>query len=173
MQFSFRRTQDSDYSFYSECFHNDEFQYMMYGSDPLKLHQLEKYISRNDGDLKFVVSAEDRGDSFRVGFAHFYLREDGRYSYVGGLHPAFFNSGIGVLASVAAISLFFDIYPNIALVTGIFKHNTRSLKIHLSLGFKQFRETEEKTILALNKEDFNNDFVRSIRTRIDYRHIGD
>ena len=144
---------------------------MMYGNDPLKLHQLEKYISRNNTDLKFVASIEERDERIRIGFAHFYLREDGRYSYVGGLHPTFFNSGVGVSASVSAISLFFDIYPNIDLVTGIFKHNTRSLRIHLALGFKQFRETEEKVILALKREDFNNDFVRSVRTRLEYRLI--
>lgn len=171
MLFSFRHTVESDIVFYTECFQNEEFQYMLYGQYPLKPHQLKKYIANNDKDYKFVFSVDKNGASTIVGFSHFYYTSPDLYTYIGGIHPLYFNSGLGAYASIASISLFLSINNEASLTTGIYKHNTRSLKLHRAIGFSLYKETLDKYILDLNRDTFNNPFVLNLKRRIQYRLI--
>ena len=59
--------------------------------------------------------------------------------------------------------------PNIKISTGIYKYNRRSLKADLAIGFTITRETDEKWLLELTKESFNNDFVRKIKLKMEYQ----
>ena len=171
MQIYFKRTSAADLSFYSECFQNSEFQYMLYGNCPLKLCQLEHYIAKSSKDYKFVCSLENHGKKIPIGFVHFYHIKNNQYTYIGGIHPDYFNKGLGALASIAALSLFYDIYGQATFDTGIYKHNLRSLRLHLAIGFVIKEETEEMYILLLNKESFNNSFVLRVKKRINYQLI--
>lgn len=144
---------------------------MLYGNSPLRLSQLEKYIARNDKDYKFVVSLDKQGKKSTIGFAHFYYNFDNKYTYVGGIHPDFFNRGLGTLASVAALSLFYDINEQVSVDTAIYRHNLRSLRLNLALGFNIIKETEDMYMLVLKKEKFNNHFVKNIRKRLYYQLV--
>lgn len=171
MKWYFKQATISDLPFYYECFFDKEFQYMLYGNSPLKLSQLENYIAKNSKDYKFVISLDKQVKNCMVGFAHFYHNFDNQYTYVGGIHPNFFNSGLGTLASTAALSLFYDINEQASFDTAIYKHNLRSLRLHLALGFNIIKETEEMYYLSLNKDDFNNDFAMNIRKRLYYQLV--
>lgn len=167
MHFSFRHTSLADIDFYTECFYNDEFQYMLYHNDPINVNNLERYIADNGKDIKFIGSIMDEDGFLKdVGFAHFYYKEENAYTYVGGVHPKYFNHGYGVYASIAMLSLIYDLYPNIKITTGIYKHNQRSLKADLAIGFTITSETDDKWLLQLTKDGFNNDFVWRIKSRI-------
>lgn len=171
MQFYFKQSTEADLPFYTECFQNEEFQYMLYGDCPLRLSQLENYIAGNGKDYKFVVFADNKSEKIKVGFVHFYHDVDDRYTFIGGIHPVFFNSGLGASASVASLSFFYDINRRASFVTGIYKHNRRSLRLHLAIGFVITEETKEMYVLSLDKKHFDNDFVRSIKNRINYLQI--
>lgn len=174
MHFYFKQTTESDLSFYSECFHNSEFQYMLYGNSPLNLNKLRTYIARNSKDYKFVCILENQGKKVTIGFAHFYHNSFNRYTYVGGLHPNYFNSGLGALASVAALSLFYDINGQItAIDTGVYKHNLRSLKLNLAIGFVITEEKEDMYMLLLDKKCFSNGFVLKMKEKFVYHQISE
>lgn len=167
MRFSFRRASINDIDFYTECFQNEEFQYMLYHNEPLNINRLEHYIIDNGKDLKFIGSIKDDDGCLKdVGFAHFYYKEENAYTYVGGVHPKYFNHEYGVYASIAMLSLIYELMPNIKITTGIYKHNPRSLKADLAIGFTITSETDEKWLLKLTKDGFNNDFVWRIKSRI-------
>lgn len=172
MRFSIRRASIKDIDFYTECFRNQEFQYMLYHNAPLNINRLEHYITNNGKDLKFIGSIND-GNGFLkdVGFAHFYYKEINAYTYVGGVLPMYFNHGYGVYASIAMLSLIYELIPNIKITTGIYKHNPRSLKVDLAKGFTITSETDEKWFLKLTKDGFNNDFVRRIKDKLTYQLI--
>ena len=170
MHFSFRHTSLADIDFYTECFYNDEFQYMLYHNDPINVNNLERYIANNGKDIQFIGSIMDEDGFLKdVGFAHFYYKEENAYTYVGGVHPKYFNHGYGVYASIAMLSLIYDLMPNIKISTGIYKYNRRSLKADLAIGFTITRETDEKWLLELTKEGFNNDFVHRVKLKMKYQ----
>lgn len=171
MNFFFKQTTETDLPFYTECFQNKEFQYMLYGNSPLKLCQLANYTAKNNKDYKFVFSSENEGVMVTLGFTHFYYKIDNQYIYIGGIHPDYFNSGLGVSASIAALSLFYDFNGQASFETGIYKHNLRSLRLHLAIGFVITEESKEKYILSLDKEGFNNKFVFNVKKRIKYQLI--
>lgn len=166
MQFTFRPPNETDYSFYSECFRNEEFKYMLFGNERLIQDPRDWFMNNNERDLRYVVSLKDNNERSRIGMVLFLRRDNGQYTYLGGIHPRYFNSGLGGYASIAAISLFFDIYPNISLSTGIFKYNTRSINLHMAIGFTITNETTSEYDMELNKDTFNNPFVRQIRQNI-------
>lgn len=168
MVFSFRETSISDTAFYAECFRNDEFRYMIYKNEPIDTNRLDSYVRQKDKDLKFVGSVVNKNELTDIGFAHFYYNEENTYTYVGGIHPNYFNRGYGIYASIAMLALIYDLKGEIAISTGIFKHNVRSLKADLAIGFTIIKETEDKYILALAKNDFNNRFVNKVKQRISY-----
>ena len=172
MRFIFRPPNETDYSFYSECFQNEEFKYMLFGNERLIQDPLDWFMNNNDSDLRYVVSLNDKNESSRIGMVLFLLRDNGRYTYLGGIHPQFFNSGLGVYVSIAAISLFFEINPYSSyLSTGIFKYNTRSLKAHTAIGFYTTEETDSEYTLMLTKKQFENDFVMKVRNKIQYKMV--
>ena len=170
MNFSFRYSSIRDINFYTECFRNEEFQYMLYHNEPLSINRIEHYVLNNGKDIKFVGSVEGGNGALKdVGFAHFYYKEEGVYTYVGGVHPKYFNHGYGIYASIAMLSLFYDLKPKVKITTGIYKYNQRSLKADLAIGFILTGETEDKYLLKLTKDSFDNDFVRRIKRNMQYR----
>lgn len=170
MQFAFRRTSSADIDFYKECFCNEEFRYMLYCNEPINENRLERYVMNNGKDMKFICSIKDEYDNLKdIGFAHFYYKEENAYSYVGGVRPCYFNHGYGVSASIAMLSLIYDLNPNIKISTGVYKYNQRSLKADLAIGFTIINEIDEKWILKLTKDAFNNDFVKRVKLKMKYQ----
>lgn len=170
MKFFFRDASFHDINFYLECFNNEEFLYMLYPSSPMSIGQLQYYITQNNRDFKLICSyVRDDEESLDIGFAHFYFQGEHKYAYLGGLAPKYFNSGYGVYASIASLLLFYDIDSRTMITTGIYKHNLRSLKVHLAIGFTITSETDEKWLLKLTKDGFNNDFVRRIKNKLTYQ----
>lgn len=162
----------SDIAFYAECFRNDEFHYMLYKNDPINIHRLDSYVKQNDRDLKFVGSIVNNNELVDIGFAHFYYKGENAYTYVGGIHPNFFNRGYGIYASIAMLALLYDLRGEITISTGIYKHNVRSLKADLAMGFTIIKETEDKYILALKKSElYDNSFVSKILQKIEYELV--
>ena len=172
MQFLFRRSSLSDIGFYAECFCNDEFQYMLYRNDPVNVDRLERYIIDNGKDLKFVGSVKDEQGTLKdIGFAHFYYKEENAYTYVGGICPKYFNHGYGIYASVAILSLIRELKPGVVITTGIYKHNLRSLRADLAIGFTITSETYDKFLLRVPSNGFDNDFVKLVKRKISYQSL--
>ena len=120
---------------------------------------------------KFVILLEKQGEKIAFGFVHFYHLIDSQYTYVGGIHPVYFNSGLGAYASVAAISFFCDFNERALLKTSIYKHNLRSLRLHLAIGFVITEERKDMYEMLLDKEHFNNNFVLNVKKRVSYQLV--
>ena len=169
MHLEYTKTTQQDLNTYTACLDNPEFSEMLYRGE---LVNLKKYLSDSQGDYKFVGHLVTPAERKPIGFAHFYRRENNVFNYLGGIVPYFFNSGVGLYASVGVLSTFFSIVPNASIITGIYKFNERSLKVDLALGFVLERETEEKWILSLNPINFQNAFTDKVRQRITFSYIG-
>lgn len=170
MKVAIRKTNVDDLPFYRLCFSNEEFYYMIYNYEPFNI---EKYVFDDGVNLRYVCAVQNENGLFRdVGFAHFYYVDDCTYCFVGGIRPDLFNSGIGVLSSLAVISYLFDIKPDVCVTSGVFKHNPRSKKMLDALGFVRTKEDEEKILLKLTGKDFHNDFVERLMMDIEYDFIG-
>lgn len=169
MHFEYTKTTPQDLSTYTACLDNPEFSEMLYRGEHVNL---KKYLSDSPGDYKFVGHLVTPAERKPIGFAHFYGRENNVFNYLGGIVPEYFNSGVGLYASVGVLSTFFSIVPNASIITGIYKFNDRSLKVDLALGFVLERETDEKWILSLNPINFQNAFTDKIRQRITFSYLG-
>ncbi len=170
--FFFRQTHTLDIGFYAECFQSREFQNMLYGDEQISLNFLKKYIQYNADDLKFICALQTKeGESVNVGFAHFYHKEQNIYTYVGGIHPKYFNTGIGVYASVAVLDLLYDLKNDSIIKTGVYKYNTRSFKMLQAIGFVVSCDTNDKTMMELSPDSFNNKFVEILKSKISYTYI--
>ena len=170
MRFVFRKTSFEDIVLYRKCFIDEEFRYMLYCRNAINPDCLERYVAENGTDLKFVGALEMAdGALCDIGFAHFYHKDNGAYTYVGGVLPAYFNSGIGVYASVAMISLLYEIKAtDLVVTTGVYKYNMRSVRLLKAIGFVGVDETADKFILRLTNERFNNGLVARIKERLSY-----
>ena len=69
------------------------------------------------------------------------------------------------------LSLLYDLNPSVKISTGIYKHNSRSLKVDLSIGFTITNETDDKWLLKLTPNGFNNDFVKHMKRKIKYTYF--
>jgi RimJ/RimL family protein N-acetyltransferase len=164
MFFQFRPATTSDLPLYKHCFANDEFHYMLYNREPINI---DRYVNHGKDDFVFICSIKNTQDSFvDFGFVHFYYKEENNYTYVGGLIPEYFNSGLGVYTSIAILDYMFSQIDKLVITTGVFKHNIRSLKMLNKMGFYQIKENNNKHILKLTKDEFNNNFVKHIRKKI-------
>lgn len=167
MEFLFRPTTDEDFDLYLRCFKNEEFQNMMYYNSPIKVLYLKDYIAQNDKDFKLICSVKKFDRSIiNLGFVHIYYKSENLYSYVGGILPQYFNSGLGLYASAAMLSYLTSKYNSWKIQTTIYKHNIRSLKIHLRLGFKIISDESNRFCMELTPNSFRNDFSMSISSRI-------
>lgn len=171
MNLLFKPTTEKDLPFYIDCFLDKEFQYMLFGNSPIKRHQLKSFLENNKNDKKYVLWTEIQGEQIAVGFVHFNHIDGNQYLYLGGIHPRYFNSGIGVLVSIASLSLFWDINKDASFTTGIYKHNPRSLKLHMAIGFVITDVTKDKYLLYLDKDGLNKDFTEKIKKRISYELV--
>ena len=156
--FRFRLTDESSIPLLQCCFSNKEFCDMLYNGDTVNVN---KYIENNGTDLKYTCSFRyPNNTSFiDLGFANCYKKADGSYTYIGGIDPRYFNSGLGVKGDIAMLSYIFNKHPDIILTTGVFKYNIRSLKLTKSVGFNPINETETKVLYRMEKKDFYNPLV--------------
>lgn len=166
MFFQFRLATTSDLPLYKHCFANDEFHYMLYNRKPINI---DRYVNHGKDDFVFICSIKNTQDSFvDFGFAHFYYKEENNYSYVGGLIPEYFNSGLGVYTSIAILDYMFSQIDKLVITTGVFKHNFRSLKMLKKMGFCQIKDVGDKEILKLTASTFNNQFTKHLKQNIIY-----
>lgn len=163
--FRIRVTDESSIPLFQSCFSNKEFCDMLYNGESININ---RYIENNGIDLKYTCSFRYSSDtSFcDLGFANCYKKVDGTYTYVGGIKPQYFNSGLGLKGDVAMLSFIFNKNPDIILTTGVYKFNVRSLKLTKSVGFCPINETETKVLYRMKKEDFYNPFVNRILNSI-------
>lgn len=142
---------------------------MLYGGAHVNI---KKYIENNGVDLKYTLSFRYNVNACfdDLGFANCYKKIDGGYTYVGGIDPKYFNSGLGVKGDVAMLSYVFNRHPGIILTTGVYKYNVRSLKLTKAVGFKQIGETDNAIIFKMIKDDFNNDFSNKILNTINIEY---
>lgn len=166
MVFQFRPATISDLPLYKHCFANDEFHYMLYNREPINI---DRYVNHGKDDFVFVCSIKNAQNNFvDFGFVHFYYKEENNYTYVGGLIPEYFNSGLGVYTSIAILDYMFRQIDELVITTGVFKYNIRSLKMLKKMGFSQIKDVEEKEILKLTASTFNNQFTNHIKKKIIY-----
>lgn len=167
MTFQLRKTSLNDIHLYEQCLNSHEFTYMLYHGEQVNV---SKYIADNKQDRKFIVSIKSTLNR-DIGFAHFYRIKDNTYSYVGGLLPSLFNSGLGLYASIAILSYMFEENSNYIFTTGVYNDNIRSLKMVRALGFSEKACLEDKTILCLDYRAFNNELTTLIKHRISYEYM--
>lgn len=166
MFFQFRLATISDLPLYKHCFANDEFHYMLYNREPINI---DRYVNHGKDDFVFICSIKNTQDSFvDFGFVHFYYKEENNYTYVGGLIPEYFNSGLGVYTSIAILDYMFNQIDKLVITTGVFKHNIRSLKMLKKIGFCQIKDVGDKEILKLTASTFNNQFTKHLKQNIIY-----
>lgn len=169
MNLIFRPTSLADIELYMECFSNEEFQTMMYYNNPLKFCHLNEYISQNQKDFKFIVEIYNKKSKpIKIGFAHLYYKDETIYTYVGGLHPKLFDSGYGVYASASFLAHTITTHPDWRIQTVIYKHNVRSLKIHIKLGFRIKEEDGNRYKMELTKDSYNTEFSNYITRRVSH-----
>ena len=159
----FKETSFEDNEFYRACFENQEFAKMLYYPNGVDINT---YIAKSINDHKFIVLH----NNLKVGFIHFYYNSKlNRYSYVGGLHPSKFNSGLGVYISVCVLDYFFLQNISREVFSGVFSYNLRSYKMMTAIGFKTYGVTSDKILMSLNVDNFNeNEFVNKIKHRVSY-----
>lgn len=163
---TFKKTTIEDEDIYKACFENDEFAKMLYYPNGV---DIKTYIAESAVDYKFVVLYQEE----KIGFIHFYYNSLlNKYTYVGGLHPSKFNSGLGVYLSVAILDYMFAKIERKEIFSGVFSYNNRSYKMLLAIGFKVYKQTTEKHMMSLTLKDFNNsEFVNRIKQRVKYTVI--
>lgn len=138
---------------------------MLYGGAHVNI---KKYIENNGIDIKYTCSFKFSEHDYLcdLGFANCYKKEDGTYTYIGGIDPKFFNSGLGVKGDIAMLSYIFSKHTDIILTTGVYKYNVRSLKLTRAVGFRPIRETDTVVLFQMDKANFHNTFVKSILNNI-------
>jgi RimJ/RimL family protein N-acetyltransferase len=164
MKLQIRKTSINDIAFYRHCLDNSEFQWNLYGNDHVNL---DRFVSVEDKHFKFIISKTEDNKKEDIAFCHFYYNpKSNDYGSLGGIAPRFFNSGIGLYSSVAIFSYMFRNNPEFIFKTGVFKYNQRALKAWMAIGFRMIEETNEKIILKLTLEQFQNHFVDRILKQI-------
>jgi len=160
-----RKTSKEDINFYKLCLENDEFRWNLYGND--NVVNWDKFLSEEDKHLKFVISKVENEITEDVAFAHFYYNQE-TYDYesIGGIKPQYFNTGMGLYASIALSSYLFNENPNMIINTAVFKYNQRALKVWKAIGFIVIDENEQKILLRNNLSQFNNKYVELMLKRI-------
>lgn len=159
--FRIRTTDETSIPLLQSCFSNKEFCNMLCGGANVNI---KKYIENNGIDIKYTCSFRfhDEEMYLDLGFANCYKKDDGAYTYVGGINPQYFNSGLGVKGDIAMLSYIFDKHPNIKLTTGVYKYNVRSIKLTQAVGFYPIGETDSVMLFRMKKENFYNPFVKRI-----------
>lgn len=162
ISFQIRSTDDSSLPLLQCCFSNKEFCNMLYGDAHVNIN---KYIENNGVDIKYTCSFRTSNNTpyYDLGFANCYKKADGCYTYIGGINPQYFNTGLGVKGDVAMLSFIFDRHPNIKLTTGVYKYNVRSIKLTQAVGFYPIGETDSVMLFRMEKENFHNPFVERIQ----------
>lgn len=167
ISFRIRETDELSMPLFQACFSNQEFCEMLYNGAHVNLR---KYIEQNNTDFKYTCSLVlHDGTLSDIGFANCYKNGES-YTYVGGIDPLYFNSGLGVKADIAMLSFIYDKHPLINLTTGVYKFNVRSLKLTKAVGFYRIGETESSVLFKMSKSDFYNPFVERMLRNINVEY---
>ncbi len=162
MKLFFRIVSADDKNMYQDCFRNSEFYTMLFGQTRLNI---DKMLSVEKGAYKFSLFSED-GDF--LGFSQFFHKDGDIFSFIGGISPIYFNSGLGVYGSVCIIDFLFNSIGAKGIITGVFKYNTRSLRMLNAIGFKSTSTFEDKILMSLSRYDFSNSFNQIILEKTKY-----
>lgn len=165
MKFQIRKTSENDIAFYRLCFGNTEFHWNLYGDENMNL---KRFVSNEEKHLKFIISKITDDKVEDIAFSHFYYDSKSKdYISLGGVAPKFFNSGMGLYASVAILRYMFKNNLQHTFRTGVFKYNKRALKVWEAIGFRKIKENDDKFILKLTLGQFENDLVHRILDKIE------
>lgn len=160
---TFRATSFEDEGFYRACFENAEFAKMLYYPNGMDINA---YIAKSINDHKFVVLYKNE----KIGFVHFYYNSKlNKYTYVGGLHPSKFNTGLGVYISVCILDYFFSQRKSKEIFSGVYSYNIRSYRMMKAIGFETYGISDDKILMTLSVDDFSEkEFVDKIKRRVSY-----
>lgn len=161
----FCNPKDSDLPNYKACLENNEFKKMLYGCQRFDIN---RFLKKEKNILKYSVFTSN---GIFIGFVQLFYKQNNRASFLGGVAPNFFNSGLGVKACVFILDYIFhkDI---LNVITGVYLYNLRSLKMLKAIGFVETSLIQDKVILTLDKTRFNdNNFNKIILDKIRYKII--
>ncbi len=138
---------------------------MLYGCQSF---DIKRFLKKEENCLKYSVFSSV--GNF-IGFVQFFYKRKNQVSFLGGVTPNLFNSGIGVKACVCILDYLFQ-KDIMEVITGVYLYNLRSLKMLEAIGFVETSLVHEKVILKLERLKFNdNDFNRNILGKISYEII--
>ncbi len=158
-------TTTDDRLIYEECFINNEFNNLVFGGEKVSV---SRYMRDEVNAEKFIVFQYKDSKYIPIAFAHFYEEHnDGQKTIVGGINPKLFNSGIGIYCTYAVLKHIFRIHPSCSVLTGVFPHNNRTIKLIESFGFITKNSINNKFIYYLTHDDFiKSTMFRAITNRI-------
>ncbi len=163
----FRTPKDLDLPDYKACLENSEFKWMLYGRQRF---DIKRFLKKEDNSQKYSVFSSD---GFFIGFVQFFYKGTNQVSFLGGIAPWLFNSGIGLKACVCILESLFK-KEKMDVITGVYLYNLRSLKMLKAIGFVETSCGHEKVILKLEWSKFNNNtFNRRILDKIAYEIVED
>ncbi len=161
----FCNPKDSDFPNYKACLENDEFKRMLYGGQRFDIN---RFLKKEKNILKYSVFSSN---GIFIGFVQLFYKQNNQASFLGGVLPIFFNSGLGLKACVCILDYIFR-KGIMEVITGVYFYNLRSLKMLKAIGFTETSLIQDKVILTLEKTRFNdNDFNKNILDRIRYEIV--
>lgn len=116
-------------------------------------------------EAKYVCLLEHNGVKRKIAMAKFSQNHDKTYSIAGFVPTKIQNRGYGIYSGVAFINHFFNYYPNAIIRSGSFAFNTRAFKTTKCMGFELKAQDENHFDSTLTSEQFDNEFVRTIKSR--------
>ncbi|MDR1984893.1 MAG: hypothetical protein LBQ28_08725 [Prevotellaceae bacterium] len=165
MLFNIRNTTPNDIGFYQYCFENSEFHWNLFGYN---YRDIKKSVSYEKRYLKYIISILGNKQQKDIAFTHFCYEDISQeYWFSGGISPQFFNSGMGIYVGVIVLKYFFKLFSSAIVKAGTYKHNKRSTKMLLALGFQIIEIRDNEIIMQITLQLFNNEFVNRVLKRIE------
>lgn len=148
--------------FYLRVLSNSETQKLMFDRKIL----VWRYLFSPKYECKYICQSLRDGRWKSIALAQISKGEDGVYWLAGAIPKDSFNSGNGLYAAVAIVSEFFKTHPDAVLKSGSFFFNKRAFRTTEAIGFRLEKKDDEHFESSITKEQFDNDFVRKIKNRI-------
>ncbi|MCI6703358.1 MAG: hypothetical protein MR455_08600 [Prevotella sp.] len=134
--FYVRNSTKGDIPLYAKLLHNAEWKRNSGFNEDNFLNnaQIELFLSKSHpNDIRWVCFHGDKGF---VAFVHFNVSEDGFATAIGGIHPQYLNSGVGLKYYTWCVDLYFKQNITKRVRSNVYQENLRSCKMNIGLGFE-------------------------------------
>jgi len=153
-----------DFSFYFWVLTDSETRRMMFD----KKKHVWNYLFSPKCECKYICHILRDGKWKPISFVRFTKgKRDNEYWLAGAIPKKLQNSGKGIYAAVAFITVFFSQHPGAIIKSGSFLFNQRAYKTTLSIGFSLDKKDTSHFESSLTETQFSNDFVHHIKSKID------